>query len=246
MDTLLVTIAVLALAMAAAMGFVVIRLLREERLRSDARVAALAEADTDDIGMAAPTERRIAVASPGAAPASRVPDLALRPTSEIAGLFAEPERSSPWAQRLAIAGALAMVVTAAGYAVLSRDGRAPGAASPSSAVATQAAPLELLSLSHAQQGESLTITGLVQNPRASPAQSGISATAFLFGADGSFLASGRAPLDYSTLAPGDESPFVITVPVTGAVARYRVGFRGQDGNVLGHVDRRSTGALAAR
>jgi hypothetical protein len=70
------------------------------------------------------------------------------------------------------------------------------------------------------------------------------ATAFVFAADGTFLASGRAPLDFSTLAPGDESPFVITIPVKGAVARYRVGFRSEDGQVIGHVDRRATATLA--
>ena len=70
------------------------------------------------------------------------------------------------------------------------------------------------------------------------------ATAFAFAADGTFLASGRAPLDFTTLAPGDESPFVVTVPVKGEVARYRVGFRSADGRVVAHVDRRGGGAIA--
>ena len=70
------------------------------------------------------------------------------------------------------------------------------------------------------------------------------ATALLFGADGAFLASGGAPLDFTVLRPGDESPFVIDVPVTAPVARYRVGFRSEDGRVIGHVDRRTAATMA--
>jgi hypothetical protein len=32
--------------------------------------------------------------------------------------------------------------------------------------------------------------------------------------------------------------------VKGEVARYRVGFRGEDGRVIAHVDRRTGGAIA--
>jgi hypothetical protein len=92
----------------------------------------------------------------------------------------------------------------------------------------------------------MVITGLVRNPSGAAVLAHVTATAFLFGSDGTFLASGRAPLDYTTLAAGDESPFVISVPVSGTVARYRVGFRGEDGKVLAHVDRRAIGTLAER
>jgi hypothetical protein len=109
---------------------------------------------------------------------------------------------------------------------------------------SEPAPLELLSLRDSQEDSRLTVTGLVQNPRAGAPLNRVVATAFVFAADGTFLASGRAPLDFSTLAPGDESPFVITIPVKGTVARYRVGFRNEEGHVIGHVDRRSTGTLA--
>jgi hypothetical protein len=36
------------------------------------------------------------------------------------------------------------------------------------------------------------------------------------------------------------------VPVKGPVARYRVGFRTEDGRVLPHVDRRGPDALAQK
>ena len=110
--------------------------------------------------------------------------------------------------------------------------------------AAEPVPLELVSLRHLQQAQTLTVTGLVQNPRTGAPLSHVVATAFVFGPDGTFLASSRAPLDFTTLAPGDESPFVVTVPVTGAVSRYRIGFRGEDGRVIAHVDKRGPDALA--
>ena len=112
------------------------------------------------------------------------------------------------------------------------------------APAAEPLPLELLSLRHLQQAQTLTVTGLVQNPRAGAPLSGIVATAFVFGPDGTFLSSSRAPLDFTTLGPGDESPFVVTVPVTGAVSRYRIGFRAEDGRVIAHVDKRAPDAVA--
>jgi len=69
-------------------------------------------------------------------------------------------------------------------------------------------------------------------------------TAYAFDDKGSFLASGRAPIDVAALAPGDESPFVVSVPVADAVARYRIGFRGEDGRVIAHIDKRQQAAVA--
>src|SRR5215217_1497582 len=112
--------------------------------------------------------------------------------------------------------------------------------------AVAAMPLELMALRHAQQGNTLTVSGLVRNPRAGAPQTQVFATAILFGSDGNFLTSGRAALDFTTLAPGDESPFVVTVPVNGTVARYRVGFRAADGSVIAHVDRRGDGTAVAQ
>jgi hypothetical protein len=85
----------------------------------------------------------------------------------------------------------------------------------------------------------------VQNPKTGASVTRLTATAVVFAADGTFLAGGKAPLDYTSLAAGDESPFVVTVPVRGSVARYRVGFRGEDGSVVAHVDRRA-GDVARR
>ena len=226
MDGLLITVTVLSLAVALGLGVAAARVLRDERRRSDARTALLAELADDFVPE---------------------PELVLRPASDdVSGapeLFRDPERTSPWGPRLAVAA----IVTAALAAVVIVAGGWPRSETPAlttAAASTQPA-LELLSLRHVQESGTLTITGLVHNPRGGPTLSGVTATGFLFDADGGLLASGRAPLDFTALAAGDESPFVITVPVTGSVARYRVGFRGQDGRVIAHVDRRTGAALAA-
>jgi hypothetical protein len=82
----------------------------------------------------------------------------------------------------------------------------------------------------------LTVTGLVRNGGSSPTDRLI-AVVFLFDRNGDFVASGRAPLEFVALAPGDESPFRVSVPAVGEVGRYRVSFRTEAGGVR-HVDRR--------
>ena len=57
------------------------------------------------------------------------------------------------------------------------------------------------------------------------------------------LASGKASLEFAPLAPGAESPFIVRLPKTTGVTRFRVGFRAQDGSVVAHVDRRGQPVL---
>ncbi len=99
-------------------------------------------------------------------------------------------------------------------------------------------PLELMSMRYQRQGTTLTVSGLVKNPAAGGAVNGVIAVVFAFDHNGAFVASGRAPLDFSALAPGDESPFVVNVPNVSDVARYRVTFRSGNG-VVRHIDRRT-------
>lgn len=263
MDILLTAVTALSLLMAAAMALVVMKLLRDERRRSDARVAALMEMASTDVPAQAdfPLKPEATPKVTGsfrlqpetrpvrshAGPAARLDDLDLRPgTGEVAGvgdLFAEPERSSPWGRRLAVIASLAAVVATTGWVLFGSESRVASQQqahlTPPAAAATTPPPLELLSLRHTQESGRLTITGLVQNPRGAAPLTRVVATAFAFGPDGTFLASARAPLDFTSLGGGDESPFVVTVPVTGTVARYRVGFRAEDGTVIAHVDKRS-------
>ncbi len=234
MDTTLVTVTVLSMGMAAALSVIVWRLLRDERRRSEARVVALATATRPQ---------------PKAAPRGDAPhDLRLRPeaTPVVTGaMFAEPPRPSPWGNRLAVMACIALFATSVVLVAMTvaspRDaGSATRPTGPGVAAGPQTADggLELLSLRDAHQNGTLTITGLVHNPRGAGLLTRVTVTAYAFDDKGAFLASGRALLDVTTLAPGDDSPFVVTVPVADGVARYRIGFRSEDGRVIGHVDRR--------
>src|SRR5688500_9148664 len=92
MDTTLVGVTLLSLGMAAALSVIVWRMLRDERARSEARVAALA-------AISARPETR-----PGQ-------DLPLRQAPPTVGaIFAEPEQSSPWGGRLAVMAGLGLIV----------------------------------------------------------------------------------------------------------------------------------------
>lgn len=268
MDNILIVITGLSLATAAGMGALLVRMVRQERRRSDARVALLEELvaepplTTLQHGAVRPAVKPAAGAAavqpeprilPASTPVSStkepatLDDFDLRPVGSASApaIFQEHEAPSAWPRRFAVAGifaALLMVVVYGWSAMHQND------SGPNDAVVTQqvAPPLELLSLQHAQQEGELVISGLVQNPKSGPALAGIQATVLLLGPDGQALTSGRAPLDFTMLAPGDESPFVIRVPMTAAVSRYRVGFRGEDDRVLAHVDRRQGDAVARK
>jgi hypothetical protein len=119
-------------------------------------------------------------------------------------------------------------------------------ASDNTAAATKApAPLELMSMRYQREGTTLTVSGLVKNPSSGVAANGLTAVVFAFDRNGAFVASGRAPLDFSALAPGDESPFIVNVPNVSDVARYRVTFRSGNG-VVRHVDRRAAQVQVAQ
>jgi hypothetical protein len=288
METILIVVTALALAMAAGMAVVVVTMLRHERARSDARIEALST-----LAAAEPTASEPLRASPHfsaeqiaqwregtrpsresssslepAHPAPRiiaepiairettsstideVDDFEIRPSvAGVADLFAEPERPSPWVNRLVAIGCFAAILVAIGIGLTtfgSRTASSSEAASAPTAAKAAVAPLELLSLRHTQEPDRIVITGLVQNPRTAAPLAHVAAAVFVFGADGALLSSNQAPLDYTTLTPGGESQFVVSVPVSGQVSRYRVGFRTEDGQVLPHVDKRGPDALAQK
>jgi hypothetical protein len=109
--------------------------------------------------------------------------------------------------------------------------------------AASPAPLELISLGHQRKSSALAITGLVRNPSQAQPVEQLAAVAFLFDQQGRLLTSARADVDFKQLAPGDESPFVITLDAPANVARYRVSFR-NDAGVVPHVDRRGQEPIA--
>ena len=210
---MLLIITIAAVAAAAGFGAIAWRIVRDDRARSQARVAALATA--------------IDATTPG-------PDA----VAGVQTLF-DHERARGAAGPLlkVAAGFAAIVLVIIGIAVASdRE-----TSSTESVDAAQHQPaLELLSMRHEREGETLTITGLVRNHGTTPAEH-ITAVVFTFDRNGGFIASGRAPLDFGALAPGDESPFRVAIPHVADVGRYRVSFR-TDSGVVRHVDRRSVQA----
>jgi hypothetical protein len=139
--------------------------------------------------------------------------------------------------RIAIVAALAIALVFIA-AMANRNHAQPVAAEADSA------PLELVSMRHARAGSTLTVSGLVRNPRTGAPLTRIAAVVFAFDRSGGFVASGQAALDFTTLEPGDESPFVVTVRDVANVGRYRVSFRTETG-ILRHVDRRAADLQAS-
>jgi hypothetical protein len=227
MDVVLVTLTAISLSVAIGMGVVLLKTLREERQRADARVALLAAA--------AATTRPLSpsVRHPLSPARSHLSDDRI-----VGDLFTVSEEVSPWPRRAGVAAVLAGIVALGGYALL-HAGRAPAAAPAAAPM-----PLELLALDHVQEAGAFTVSGTVRNPQSGTTMSDVGVTALLFDAEGTLVANGRAGLDFRTLAPGDASPFVVKVPVNASVSRYRVGFRAPDGTVVSHVDRRTEPASA--
>ncbi|HEX4566856.1 MAG TPA: FxLYD domain-containing protein [Vicinamibacterales bacterium] len=248
MDATLITVTVLSMTMAAALSAIVWRMLRLERQRSNARVASLAAVALrpERPGRVVEKDLLLVPQAEGRGPALGPPDVS------GAGMFVARAPESPWRARFAVMLALALVIASAVlFSLAARAPKAHGARGAATANVTQTtgtpsgAELELMALHDSRQTGSLTITGLVQNPRSGAHLSRVAVTAYTFDDKGSFLASGRALLDVTALAPGDESPFTVTVPVTDNVARYRVGFRDETGRVIAHIDRRQPGPVAS-
>lgn len=266
MEPTLIAVTLLSLGMAVAMSIVAWRLLREERRRSAARVARLAELAAGeerqdapraartrpapaalDLPLRAPDPRPMAPART-VAPADPL-DRPLRRTSAVPqapvaaepvpigdDLFAAAEPSSAGGHRVLVFALAAMLVVAIVTALVWLGGAR--ATDEGRMVAARMAPLELVALRHTKQNDTLTITGLVQNPKDGRDLTHVTAVAFVFDQSGEFIGSGRAELEFTKVAPGAESPFQITIANAGNVGRYRIGFRTEDGGVLGHVDRR--------
>jgi hypothetical protein len=212
MDAALLTL-VIALVAGAACAFVAWRAVDDQRRRSAARVAALAAAIHDT-----PAPTTVSVPTPVAVSSmfSTTPGAAVggRPLIKAA---------------VAAAMAVALVVVAA---MANRDH------ADSATVPADVAPLELVSMRHTREGSTLTVSGLVRNPRAGRTVASIAAVVMAFNRQGAVVSSAQAPIDFLTLGPGEESPFIVTLPNVGDVGRYRVSFR-TDAGVVRHVDRRA-------
>lgn len=250
MEIVMLGVTIASLLVAIVTSAVAWRIARAERARAAVRVAALAAAASEPDAVA----DRVAVGEAAAAPWS---------PARVSAFTASP-RPAPRAARLDGADTLRSLgdgFLGSPAAATAGSGRQRGLAMvaiimflvalgggywtvfgdrtdrPAVGAAGGAAPLELVSLTHERRGTRLAVTGLVRNPVAGAPIGGLSAVVFLFDAQGGFLTSARAPVDFLTLGAGDESPFVIDLQAPASVARYRVSFR-TDAGVVSHVDRR--------
>jgi hypothetical protein len=98
-------------------------------------------------------------------------------------------------------------------------------------------PLELVRLGHQRDGDTLLVSGVVRNPAPGSRVDNARVVLTAFNRAGALVSSITGPLDFRTLAPGDESPFMLTLEHADSVGRYRVSFRSAE-EILPHVDRR--------
>jgi len=218
MMLLLVTLT--SMLLAAIMSVVAWRSSREERRRSDARIALLA-AD---------------IHGEHAEPVAVV---------EATGDLFVREPPAPRGLRFAAVAGCGLLVcgSAAALAVVSSDASNHPASRASIAerqtgAPNAAAPIELLALGYEREGDQLIVKGVVRNPSSGAPLDRVTAVVLLFKQDGGFLTSGRAALGGSALGPGGETAFAVVVPGAGGVGHYRVSFRTDD-HIVPHIDRRS-------
>ena len=247
MDVALATVTVISLAMAFAMGIVTWRLTREERRRADARVAALmADLDAAPLTIGAVdidgrpdrhdglSERpRVRSVSPVERTAPRrhgTPSAPVErsPTGLVGWITRSPVTLRPFLATVAAAMAVTVSVT-----MLSQRSDAP----PEDLGAHSPEPIELLSLSHARQGDYLAITGAIRNPSNGIERGQLSVRAIVFDRDGTVVGTGQTPLQGPVLPPGSEAPFTVSLPDAGQINRYRISFM-QGQTSVPHIDRR--------
>ena len=250
MEFVLGTVTLLALAMAVAMGVVTWCLVREERRRSAARLAALA-AELQQ-RRATPRDPRSAKRPSTVKPAATrttaaVPvDVTIRgpeppratnePGAQGVRLFGTPvvDATGGWSRLLAglgVAGIVLLVAVSVAIVTSSAGDREDETA------ATDQVPVELLVLNHEREDGLLAISGTIRNPLDGKVATHVIVLAMAFDHDGVMVATQRVPLKLETLLPGGESPFAISLPAE-RVSRYRISFL-IDETTVPHIDRRT-------
>jgi len=209
----------IALVVAIAMSVIAWRVVSNERMRSAARVAALA------------AEIR---------QADRTHDLPLRTTAAPAALvpmFATVSNEGR-NSRLMLLTAIVLIGGAVGASLVMFAPFRSSQTAASTAQVSQTLPLQLIALGHEREADSLVVRGVLRNPSNGAEVDALTAVVMLFNHDGGLIGSGRAAVEASKLLPGGETAFVVTVPGAGNVERYRVSFRNNE-HVVPHVDQRS-------
>ncbi|HXD75270.1 MAG TPA: hypothetical protein VN628_16085 [Vicinamibacterales bacterium] len=211
MNAILLAITGVSLLVAGFMSAVAWRMTREERRRSDARVAQLAEAlYEEDGGSSVTVAQLLETARPDNRPRYLI--------TMLAGIC--------------VVGALG----GAGIFIARTRSDSP---SRNARLQPSDVPLELLELDHEREGGHLIVRGVVRNPADSSERDGLSAVVVLVGHDGSVVASGRSALPNARLLPGATAPFVVTVSGAADIDRFRLSFR-SDARLEPHVDRRTS------
>lgn len=229
MESGLVIITVLASLVAIGAALFAWRAGMEEKQRGRARVAALTAA----AGIA--SDQAHPVSSLSSFQSESSPDA--QPVLHREFLGSSTAAPGSALQRVLAAAAVVFALGLVVFGIVRMTGEQPVAAAP-------AAPLELLSLRHERQGPRLSVAGLVRNPGSGAGIEQLSAVVLLFDEQGTFVTSARAPVEFTRLGAGDESPFVVSLDAPQNVARYRVSFRSDD-RTMPHVDRRGDPAAAA-
>lgn len=212
MNGLLLAVTIVSVITAVVSSAIAWRVTREERRRSNLRVAALSEAIYED-------DRT-------------------RPSPAPTKLFEDPAPARTESYRAVAAIVACVVLLGTGMTfVTARSARRPAPAAATSATIADVPPLELLALEHDREGDRLIVRGLVRNPVNGGERRGLSAFVLLYRSDGRFLASGAAPVPLAALAPGETTPFVVNVSGADDVERFRLSFR-TNARVEPHVDRR--------
>ena len=214
MTTLIATLTLAVIVLTA----LTVHRIRLERRRSDARVAALA-AVIDDPRW------------PTRLDDEESPDdvVAYPPTvSLVVPDVARPSRAP------AFAAAAVVILVASGLLVAGMSG---GSRTTRPAAAARASSIELVSMRHALNGETLIVSGLVRNSSTS-ATPALSTVVSVLGRDGQVVARGESQLDPVVLGPGRETTFRVSVYEVGEPGRYRVAFV-NGSQIVPHVDRRS-------
>lgn len=195
-----------------------------ERQRSEARIAVLTAA-MDDPRLSVPLDE-IEIPAPGA-------------EDHLVSLVV---KEGPRTSRAPAFAAAAVVV----LCIVGLLGTAMGAGkrAPRHAQARVPSSIELVSMQHALDGETLIVSGLVRNPSTSETPS-LSAVISVMGRDGQVVAKGESPLDPAVLGPGKETAFRVSVPAVSDPGRYRVAFV-NGSQIVPHVDRRADLARTAR
>ena len=244
METVLMVVTVVALALAIGMSALAWRLLREDRLRSDARVEVLRAMATEPerADPRQPADQFLLLDDARRAEdedEDEIDDGARR----SAAPFVEAHSSRGFSigrSSLAWLALAALVVGLAGGVSATYAFYGPTAAGLPFTSTARTRPLELVSLIHQAEADTFTVTGLVQNPRDGVDLRNVTAVVYLFDRSGSYFANGKAMLDVTDLSPGEASPFVVRIRNVGGVSRYRIGFQSETSGVIAHVDRRSS------